>query len=203
MWNGIKKKIFGENKKNGVFLIVGLGNPKEKYEKTIHNAGFRVVSFLQEEALPLFSKDNTVDGLVSKGFIDDKEFVLMKPLSFMNLSGGSVKKAVKKFNINLEKLIVVHDDTDLPVGKIKFSYSRGTAGHNGVLSVIKAVKTKDFWRLRVGVSQERSEKAKKIVLKKTSQKQLNIEKEIAEELKKTVLSGLTNKTVEIKVNKIS
>ncbi|MCF7845338.1 MAG: aminoacyl-tRNA hydrolase [Candidatus Pacebacteria bacterium] len=204
MWNNIKKKFLGEGEKSSAFLIVGLGNPKEKYEKTVHNVGFRVVSFLQEEeGFPLFSKDNTVDSLVSKGFIDDKEVVLIKPLSFMNLSGGPVKKAVKKFNTNFEKLIVVHDDTDLPVGKIRFSYSRGAAGHNGVLSVIKAVGTKDFWRLRVGVSQEGSEKAKKIVLKKTSQKQLDIEKDIAKELKKTVLLGLTNKTVEIKVDKIS
>jgi PTH1 family peptidyl-tRNA hydrolase len=204
MWNNIKKKFFGESEKSSTFLIVGLGNPKEKYEKTIHNAGFRVVSLLQEEeGFPLFSKDNTVDSLVSKGFIDDKEVVLMKPLSFMNLSGGPVKKAVKKFNTNFEKLIIVHDDTDLPVGKIRLSSSRGAAGHNGVLSIIKAIGTKDFWRLRIGVSQEGSEKAKKIVLKKTSQKQLNIEKDIAEELKKTVLLGLTNKTVEIKVDKIS
>jgi PTH1 family peptidyl-tRNA hydrolase len=203
MWNNIKKKFFKEEKSD-TFLVVGLGNPKEKYEKTIHNAGFRVVSLLQEEeGFPLFSKDNTVDSLVSKGFIDDKEVVLMKPLSFMNLSGGPVKKAVKKFNTNFEKLIIVHDDTDLPVGKIRLSSSRGAAGHNGVLSIIKAIGTKDFWRLRIGVSQEGSEKAKKIVLKKTSQKQLNIEKDIAEELKKTVLLGLTNKTVEIKVDKIS
>jgi PTH1 family peptidyl-tRNA hydrolase len=196
MWNNIKKKFFKEEKSD-TFLVVGLGNPKEKYERTIHNTGFRVISFLQEEGFPLFSKDNTVDGLVSKGFIDDKEVVLMKPLSFMNLSGGPVKKAVKKFNIDFEKLIVVHDDTDLPVGRIRLSYSRGAAGHNGVLSIIKAVGTKNFWRLRVGVSQEGSEKARKIVLKKTSQKQLDIEKNIAKELKKTVLSGLTNKTIKI------
>jgi peptidyl-tRNA hydrolase, PTH1 family len=198
MWNKIKNKIFSEKEKSDLYLIIGLGNPKEKYEKTVHNAGFRIISLLQEkEGLPLFSKDKTVDGLVSKGFIEEKEVVLMKPLSFMNLSGGPVKRAVKKFKINPEKIIIVHDDTDLPTGKIRFSYSRGAAGHNGVLSVMKALKTKDFWRLRVGVSHKENEKAKKIVLEKTSQRGLDVEEKIAEELKKILSSELTKKSINL------
>jgi peptidyl-tRNA hydrolase, PTH1 family len=198
MWNKIKNKIFSEKEKSDAYLIVGLGNPKEKYEKTVHNVGFRVISLLQEkEGLPLFSKDKTVDGLISKGSVEEEEVVLMKPLSFMNLSGGPVKKAVKKFNTNLEKMIVVHDDTDLPIGKIRLSYSRGAAGHNGVSSVIKSIQTKNFWRLRIGVSQKENEKAKKVVLKKTPKRGLEIEEEIAEELKKILSSELTNKSINL------
>ncbi len=198
MWNKIKNKIFSEKEKSDLYLVVGLGNPKEKYEKTVHNTGFRVVSLFQEkEGFPLFSKDKTVDGLVSKGFIEEKEVVLMKPLSFMNLSGGPIKRAVKKFKITPEKIIIIHDDTDLPTGKIRFSYSRGAAGHNGVLSVMKALKTKDFWRLRVGVSKKENEKAKRIVLEKTSQRGLDIEERVAEELKKILSSELTNKSINL------
>jgi peptidyl-tRNA hydrolase, PTH1 family len=198
MWNKIKNKIFSEKEKSDAYLIVGLGNPKEKYEKTVHNVGFRVISLLQEkEGLPLFSKDKTVDGLISKGSVEEEEVVLMKPLSFMNLSGGPVKKAVKKFNTNLEKMIVVHDDTDLPIGKIRLSYSRGAAGHNGVSSVIKSIQTKNFWRLRIGVSQKENEKAKKVVLKKTPKRGLEIEEKIAEELKKILSSELTNKSINL------
>lgn len=200
MWKSVKEKFFEKEKKTSPFLIVGLGNPKDSYEKTTHNAGTRIVSILnEEENFPFFSRDNTVNGHISKSYIEDKEVILMKPFSFMNLSGGPVKKAVKKFNIDLEKLLIVHDDTDLPIGKVRFSYSRGAAGHNGVLSVIKALGTKDFWRLRVGVSLNKNEKAKNIVLKNLPKEAIEVEKEAAEELKKTVLSGLTNKTVETKV----
>ena len=114
-----------------MILIVGLGNPGKKYQKTRHNVGFRVIDQL--------------------GFLSLKEVILVKPKTFMNLSGKSVKNLLKTYHLKPSNLIVIHDDTDLPLGKIKISKNRGAAGHKGVESIIKEMGTKNFVRLRVGV----------------------------------------------------
>ena len=194
MW----KKLFGKKKDASVdYLIVGLGNPGAKYEKTAHNSGFRVVSYLQKNSdVPDFSRDNTLNSYTAKGVIEKKKIALLLPLTFMNLSGGAVKKAVERFNIPLKSLIVVHDDADLPLGTIRFSTSRGSAGHKGVLSIIKALKTKDFIRVRVGVCKEEKEKAINFVLKNLPPKKTEeVEKTAANELKKSLLIGNFRRTV--------
>src|ERR1035437_4083615 len=132
--------------------IVGLGNPGEEYAKTRHNTG-RIV-------LGKFIKENT-DGemqfikkykaLVSEGKIKREKFTVVFPETFMNKSGASVATLVKSKKA-AESLVVVHDDLDLPIGKIKISFNRGTGGHRGVLSIVKALKTEGFVRIRVGIS---------------------------------------------------
>lgn len=114
-----------------MFLIVGLGNPGKKYERTRHNIGFRAVDELKSLNL--------------------KNVILAKPKTFMNLSGKSVKNLLKTYKIKANNLIVVHDDIDLPLGKIKIVKSRGAAGHKGVESIMKELKSKNFIRFRVGV----------------------------------------------------
>ncbi len=179
-------------------LVVGLGNPGEKYEKTAHNAGFRVVSRLRENlSLPSFEKDNTLNSLLTKGLIEDKRVALLLPLTYMNLSGEAVRKALRRFNIPPEKLILVHDDTDLPIGTMRFSIARGDAGHKGVSSVIKAVKTKNFARLRFGFTKKENEKARKVVLKKAPLGIEKIEERAVEELKESILSGVKTKTISV------
>ena len=195
--NLFKKK--DKEKPKADYLIVGLGNPGEKYKKTAHNAGFRIVSHLKEISfLPDFSKDNTLNSLVSKGEIEGKRVALILPLTFTNLSGEAVRKAIKNFNISPNNLILVHDDTDLKIGTMRFSLSSGSAGHKGVSSVIKAIKTKDFIRLRFGVSKragEENQKALDVVLKNIPGNITDIEKRGAEELKRSVLSEFSSKTI--------
>ncbi len=201
MWKKIRKKFFSNNTERIDCLVVGLGNPGEKYEKTAHNAGFRIVSRLKENlSFSSFEKDNPLNSLLTKGVIEDKKVALLLPLTYMNLSGEAVRKALKRFNIPPEKLILVHDDTDLPVGTIRFSIARGDAGHKGVSSVIKSIKTKNFTRLRVGFCKKQgqeNEKAKEVVLKGAPPEIEKIEEKAAEELKEAVLFGPSTKTIEV------
>lgn len=182
MWSKIKEKIFPEPPS---FLVVGLGNPGEKYNNTTHNSGFRVVeSFREKLDFPQFKKDNTLNSLVSR----KEETLLLLPLTFMNLSGNAVAKTAKRFSIPIKNIIVVHDDHDLDVETIRFSTSSGSAGHRGIDSIITSLKSKDFHRLRIGV-REGENKAKTIVLKKASSKIKKNEEKAVEELisKKTLL----------------
>ncbi|OHA63184.1 MAG: hypothetical protein A2842_00125 [Candidatus Wildermuthbacteria bacterium RIFCSPHIGHO2_01_FULL_48_25] len=114
-----------------MYLIVGLGNPGKKYEKTRHNAGFMVLDELEKKELP--------------------EARLLKPDTFMNDSGSAVLKATKNYKLPTKNLVVVHDDIDIPLGKIKVSKGSGSAGHKGVESIIQALGTKDFTRIRIGI----------------------------------------------------
>jgi len=114
-------------------LIVGLGNPGEKYKYTRHNIGQRVIDELSK-------------------FNFDHDIVLYKPDSFMNDSGVCVKKALKTYKAKLKDLIVIHDDLDLKLGTLKISKNRGAAGHKGIISIIKELQTKDFLRMRLGIN---------------------------------------------------
>ena len=114
-----------------MILIVGLGNPGKKYQETRHNLGFQVVDEL--------------------GFLKDKKIILTKPKTFMNLSGKAVKSLMTEYKVPPLSLWVIHDDIDLPLGKIKIVKNRGAAGHKGVESIIKELKTKNFIRFRIGI----------------------------------------------------
>lgn len=197
-------KLFNKEKERKVdYLIVGLGNPKEKYKKTAHNIGFRVINLLIEDLnfTPL-SKDNTLNSLVTKGRIEEKAVALLLPLTFMNLSGEAVKRAVKKFNVSPARIIVIHDDIDLPLGTIRISVSRSSAGHKGVSSIIKSIGTKDFSRLRIGISKKDiKEKAREVVLKNLPSGISKVEKLAVEELKEIISSeDLSARTVKINEN---
>lgn len=165
-------------------LIVGLGNPGEKYKKTRHNIGFEVVDLIKESKhFPDFSYDKKFNGLVSK-----KGAFLLKPQTFMNRSGQSVKAISSYYNISPKKTIVIHDDADIPLGKVKVDKSRSSGGHKGVQSVIDHLSTKDFWRIRFGIGKDPSEKAGNIALKKFSKK----ERKIVENLKEKLTEEIDN-----------
>ena len=154
-------------------LIIGLGNPGIKYRNTRHNAGFIVLdSFIEKNNLMKFSVSIKNNCMISEDCFGGEKIILMKPLTFMNLSGVSAKKIVKKMNEKAENLIVVHDDIDIPVGKIRISRNRGAAGHKGVLSIMNELKTKDFTRIRVGVlPEEKPEDVRGFVVKNFSSKE--------------------------------
>jgi PTH1 family peptidyl-tRNA hydrolase len=148
-----------------MILIVGLGNPGEKYEKTRHNVGFMVLDNLLKKLTSV--KDSTWEekrrfsALVAKA---GEEIVLVKPMSFMNASGPVVVTLMKFYKIPPFGLYLVHDDVDLPLGKIKIAVDRGSAGHKGVESVMKAIGGKNFTRIRVGVGKDKRIETDRFVL---------------------------------------
>ena len=133
-------------------LIVGLGNPGESYKKTRHNAGFMVLDKVADSFSVGLKKWRLLpNALVGRGRIERVECVLMKPLTFMNRSGPSVKKAAGFFNIPCKDVLVVHDDIDLAYGRLKIKEKGGDGGHQGVRSLIDALGDDHFARLRLGV----------------------------------------------------
>lgn len=136
------------------YVIVGLGNPGEEYKNTRHNAGRMVLELLRDtHELDDWKINKTSKALISKGMVSKQKVTLVMPETFMNKSGESLKTLVKSVKA-AEKMIIVHDDLDLPLGTIKVSFNRGAGGHKGLESVIRAVKTEKFARIRIGISQE-------------------------------------------------
>lgn len=131
--------------------IVGLGNKGEKYVHTRHNVGRRVLRAWVEKQQSSFVSSAKYQGLIWKGIVGDREVLTLLPETYMNESGGSVKKAVTSKK-KVEELIVLYDDIDLPLGTIRISFNRGSGGHNGIKSIVDALKTEAFIRIRIGVS---------------------------------------------------
>ena len=132
-----------------MFLIVGLGNPGEKFIHTRHNLGFEVVDELARKmGMPGFTKEDKFKSEVSK----NSEIILVKPQTFMNLSGMSVAPISQYFKIPVDNIIIIHDELDLPVGHIKIRTGGSDAGHHGVESVIKMLGDEKFIRVRLGIS---------------------------------------------------
>ena len=166
-------------------LIVGLGNPGKKFEKTRHNIGFRVVEELAKgKGFSDFRLEKKFKALVSEGTFDNNKVILALPETFMNESGKAVKLLTKPYNLNPNNLIIVHDDIDLSLGKIKISIARGAAGHKGVESIIRELKTKDFIRFRIGIKSQKIEngrqKIEAFVLQKFTKEEEKIVKEVIE-----------------------
>jgi len=139
-----------------MYTVVGLGNPGEEHEDTRHNTGRMALEmFLKTKKLGFFEEDKKNNALSLFVKIGKNKVLFLLPQTFMNKSGKSVQKVVTSQK-KAEKMIVVHDDIDLPLGSYKISFKKGSAGHKGVESVIKAVKTKDFWRIRIGITAQTS-----------------------------------------------
>lgn len=135
-------------------VIVGLGNPGPEYENTRHNAGrMALTHFAKKNGLPEWKADKKNELTATRGTLGKSIFVLLLPDTYMNNSGKAVMKYVKSAKM-AEKMLVVYDDLDLPLGKIKLSYDRGSGGHRGLDSIMRAVKTRKFARIRIGVSPE-------------------------------------------------
>jgi len=148
-----------------MILIVGLGNPGEKYQETRHNVGFLILDSLLKKLTSVeksvWEENTKLNSLIARV---GEDLVLAKPLSFMNAAGEVVAKLVNFYKIPPFGLYLVHDDVDLPLGKIKISLDRGSAGHKGVESVIENLGTKNFVRVRVGVGKDRRIRTDRFVL---------------------------------------
>ncbi|MCF7816230.1 MAG: aminoacyl-tRNA hydrolase [Candidatus Pacebacteria bacterium] len=172
-----------------MFTIVGLGNPGDEYKNTRHNIGWIILGeILSKHNLPSLIKSSQYTALISEGVLSGKEVGIIFPTAFMNNSGVSIQRYVSDRS-SLEKLIVVHDDIDLPFGEIKISYGRGAGGHNGVRSIIDECGATSFIRIRVGIAQRgffggikrpTGEKLSKYVLGIFTKKEINSLPDIVE-----------------------
>lgn len=150
-------------------IIIGLGNPGKKFENTRHNVGFMALDkFVKINNFSNFELNKKSNSLVS----ENGEIILAKPQTFMNESGKAVKELIK--NKPIENLIIVHDDIDLPIGKIKIVKGRGSAGHKGVESIIQNIGNDGVIRIRIGIGGDKDVEAMKIVLKKFSKNEQKI-----------------------------
>ncbi|MGD9677798.1 MAG: aminoacyl-tRNA hydrolase [Vulcanibacillus sp.] len=134
-------------------LIIGLGNPGVKYEYTKHNIGFNVIDNLTNELVKNYSLKNIskFNSLISEIKIGEKKVLLVKPLTYMNLSGEAIIKIVNWYKVDIENIIVIHDDLDLPMGKIRFREKGSAGGHNGIASIIQNLSTDLFKRVKIGI----------------------------------------------------
>lgn len=130
-------------------LIVGLGNPGEKYASSRHNIGFRCLDAIAKAADAKFDRKPKAE--LASCVIADKQVLLMKPRTFMNSSGEAVAPVINFYHIPIERLIVIYDDMDLPLGKLRIRIQGSAGGHNGVLSIISLVGDEHFVRIRVGI----------------------------------------------------
>jgi PTH1 family peptidyl-tRNA hydrolase len=151
-----------------MWVIAGLGNPGEKYSATRHNIGFMVVDRLSEEyRVPFTVKD---DYSLGKGAIDHVNVILLKPLTYMNLSGSAVRKILKKTNLlqdgEITNFIVIHDDLDLETGVVKIRRNGSSGGHRGIESIIQKTGSRDFIRVKIGIGRDRKIPVEEYVLRR-------------------------------------
>ncbi len=136
------------------YLIAGLGNVGEIYSLTPHNIGFMTVECIASRFGTSFLKKHLFNGFIATIVYNSTKVYLLKPAMFMNNSGIPVGKAARYYNIPPKRIIVVHDDIDMPLGRIKIKYDSSSGGHKGVESVINTLKTKQFTRVKIGVGRE-------------------------------------------------
>ncbi|OGZ84061.1 MAG: aminoacyl-tRNA hydrolase [Candidatus Staskawiczbacteria bacterium RIFOXYD1_FULL_39_28] len=155
-----------------MIIIIGLGNPGKKFENTRHNVGFMAIDeFAKKNNFPDFVLNKKANALIS----ENNKIILAKPQTFMNESGKAVRVLTKPYILNPKPLLViVHDDIDLKVGKIKIVKERGSAGHKGVESIIKNIGNEGLIRIRIGIGGQNDVKAMKVVLKKFSKNEQKI-----------------------------
>ncbi len=159
-----------------MYLIVGLGNPGPAYRFTRHNAGFLAVDNIAEKFNIDISK-KFKKSLIGRGSIAGEEVILMKPLTYMNLSGEAVLPAVTKFKINPRNLIVLYDDVDLTIGKIRLRERGSSGGHKGVQSIITRVNN-NFIRVRIGVGKDEHIPTERYVLSNFTDSEFEILNEV-------------------------
>lgn len=151
-------------------LIVGLGNPGKDYENTRHNIGFMILdSYLGD-----VKWSTKFNGYYYETNINSEKYIFLKPLSYMNLSGGVVYQFVKFFKLTPKDILIIHDDLDLPVGKFRIKINSTAGGHNGIKDIINALNTDSFARVKIGVSNNKSIDTKDYVLGRFGKKELDI-----------------------------
>ena len=154
-------------------IVIGLGNPGNKYTKTRHNIGFAVIDkFIKSCSLEFTKKYR--DSVISKCIIEGEEVLFVKPQLFMNLSGGPTKRIIGKYNCSLNEILVVLDDINIPLGKTRIREKGSSGGHNGLKSISNHLRTTCFPRLRVGVGSSLPEDTKEFVLSRFTKEENDV-----------------------------
>lgn len=134
-----------------VKMIVGLGNPESKYNDTKHNIGFMAVDRIVKDLDVNFTEDKNFKAEIGSDFINGEKIYFIKPTTFMNNSGIAVKALLTYYNISIKDMIIIYDDLDMEVGKIRFRQKGSAGGHNGIKSIIAHLGTQEFDRIKVGI----------------------------------------------------
>ncbi|TSC74112.1 MAG: peptidyl-tRNA hydrolase [Parcubacteria group bacterium Gr01-1014_33] len=175
-------------------LIAGLGNPGKECISTRHNIGREIVeAFRKKMDMPEFRFEKKWNAQISEGKIGKVKIALLLPDTMMNNSGKALAPVMRFFKIKPADINLVHDDADIALGKCKLSFGKNAAGHKGVESVIRALKTNEFWRFRIGIAGKRDIPAEKLVLKKWAHDEMRIVKKIiaktTDAIKETITEG--------------
>lgn len=162
-------------------LIVGLGNPGPEYEKTRHNAGFWLVDELAWQHKAALRAESKFFGEAARATLAAGDLWLLKPMTYMNLSGQAVAALAKFYKIAPEEILVVHDELDLPPGAARFKQGGGHGGHNGLKDIIARLGSPNFWRLRIGIGHpgDRNEVANFVLKKARAEEQQAIDDAMA------------------------
>lgn len=153
-------------------LIAGLGNIGEKYLFTRHNAGFMVLDKIAYDRGLDFKEEKKLKSLITKCCLNDKDVMLIKPTTFMNLSGEALIAVMNYYKIDIKDILIIYDDLSIDLGKLRFRANGSDGGHNGIKSIIKHLGTKDFARLKFGIGPQPPIPAEAFVLQNFSKDQL-------------------------------
>ena len=167
-----------------MFLIVGLGNPEEKYNNTRHNIGFEAVDYIADK-YNIDINRKKFKGVYGEGFIGNEKVILMKPTTYMNLSGECIREVIDFYKLTSEDILVIYDDISLDVGRIRIRPKGSAGGHNGIKSIINHLGTDEFSRIKIGVGQPKGDLVNHVLGKfsKEENEVLEEEKEKKEQAK--------------------
>lgn len=154
-------------------LIVGLGNPGKNYENTRHNIGFSLLDVIAKDKNVFFDKEK-FNASYTEFIYNGEKILMIKPLSFMNLSGGVVRKFFDFYKLSLSDILVIQDDLDMSFGRIKFVFNSSSGGHNGIKDIERCLGSKDYARLKIGISNDKLINTKDYVLGNFNQEEKNI-----------------------------
>jgi peptidyl-tRNA hydrolase, PTH1 family len=188
-----------------MFLVVGLGNPGREYEDTRHNIGFKVVDNIAKEYNIEINRQK-FKGTYGEGFIDGEKVILLKPTTYMNLSGESVREVVDFYNLDNEDVLVIYDDISLEIGTLRIREKGSAGGHNGIKSIIAHLGSEIFPRIKVGVGQPKGDLVKHVLGKFTKEEtdvlneSVNVSTKAAKEIIKTDTKTAMNQFNGFKAN---
>lgn len=170
-------------------LVVGLGNPGKEYEKTRHNMGFRVLDKVAEK-LNISNWKQRDGALYFDTYVGFSKVLFLKPQEYINLSGDVMIKFVKFFDIDIDDIFIVSDDLDIPIGTIKLKEKGSSGGHNGLKNIEKNLKTQNFKRIKIGISNDKTRDTKDYVLSKFSKEEELELKKVIDTASDAVLGSL-------------
>ena len=175
-------------------LIVGLGNPGKEYENTRHNVGFNIIDNYAKDLKWSKEKDSLI--AITNKF--GEKIILLKPQTYMNLSGNAVKRIADYYKINPCDVLVIQDDLDLPILTYRLKYASSSGGHNGIKSIISTLGTNEFARLKVGIGHSDKNDTKDFVLDKLSKKEVDF---LKNEIFTDIINNFINKGISFSMNK--